>query len=151
MRLFFNFNFLAFVAFELVKQPNRFLVIWTTTPWTLPSNLAIAVHPEFDYIVVRCNKTSKELIVMEQRVAELFPKAKDYVVVEKFKGLTLKDVEYKPVFPHFESFRETSGAFRVLMGDFITTDQGTGVVHQAPYFGEVCIFDLEEVIIGFLD
>lgn len=130
-------EFLAFVAFELVSKPNRFLVVWTTTPWTLPSNLAIAVHPEFDYVAVKCKKTSKELVVMKERVKELFSKPDDYTLVEEFKGATLKDLEYKPVFPYFEHLRETTKAFHVLLGDFITTDQGTGVVHQAPYFGEV--------------
>ncbi|KAI6175374.1 Isoleucine--tRNA ligase, cytoplasmic [Aphelenchoides bicaudatus] len=127
----------AFVAFELVDKPNRFLVIWTTTPWTLPSNLAIAVHPEFVYVVVKCKKTQKELIVMKERLKELFTKPEDYVLIEEFKGDTLKEAQYKPVFPYFEHLRETTRAFRVVMGDFITTDQGTGVVHQAPYFGEI--------------
>jgi isoleucyl-tRNA synthetase len=51
----------------------------------------------------------------------------------------LKGLEYKPVFPYFEHLRETTKAFHVVMGEFITTEQGTGVVHQAPYFGEVCL------------
>jgi isoleucyl-tRNA synthetase len=133
--------FSAFVGFELVEKKNRFLVIWTTTPWTLPSNLAIAVHPDLDYVVVHCKDTSKELILLESRLGELFKKPTDYEILERFKGLALKGLEYKPVFPYFEHLRSTK-AFRVVMGTFITTDQGTGVVHEAPYFGEVTFSEI---------
>ncbi|KAI6231146.1 Isoleucyl-tRNA synthetase [Aphelenchoides besseyi] len=126
----------AYVAFELVEKPNRFLVIYTTTPWTLPSNLAIAVHPDLKYVVVKCAKTGKELVLLEERLPILFAKKDDYQVVETLQGNKFEGQQYKPLFPYFEHLK-SGRAFHVVTGTFITTDQGTGVVHQAPYFGEI--------------
>ncbi|KAI6229136.1 Isoleucyl-tRNA synthetase [Aphelenchoides fujianensis] len=126
----------AYVAFELVERPNRFLVIYTTTPWTLPSNLAIAVHPELKYAVVKCTKSGKELIMLEERVPVVFTKKGEYELLETMQGAQLEGLQYKPLFPYFEHLK-AGRAFHVLTGTFITTDQGTGVVHQAPYFGEI--------------
>lgn len=125
----------AFVAFSLVSNPKRSLVIWTTTPWTLPSNLAIAVHPDLDYVAVQPKGSENEYIMLKDRLTELWKKPDQYKILETFKGKTLEGQQYEPVFPYFAHRRET--AFRVLTGTFITTDQGTGCVHQAPYFGEV--------------
>lgn len=125
-----------FVGFQLVSNPNRYLVIWTTTPWTLPSNLAIAVHPDLEYVVVKAKDSGKEFILLKERLSELWKKPDQYEVLETLAGKTLAGLQYEPVFPYFKRRRET-GAFRVLVGSFITTDQGTGCVHQAPYFGEV--------------
>ncbi|KAI6218653.1 Isoleucyl-tRNA synthetase [Aphelenchoides fujianensis] len=126
----------AYVAFELVERPNRFLVIYTTTPWTLPSNLAIAVHPDLKYAVVKCTKSGKELIMLEERVPIVFTKKGEYELLETMQGAQLEGLQYKPLFPYFEHLK-TGRAFHVLTGTFITTDRGTGVVHQAPYFGEI--------------
>ena len=130
--------FLAFIAFPLKDQPNRRLVAWTTTPWTLPSNLALCVHPDLDYVAVKPKGSDVENVVLECLLKSLYKKPADYTVVEKFKGSTLKGKQYIPPFTYFEHL-DTGKFFHVLTGTFVTTDQGTGIVHQAPYFGEVSL------------
>lgn len=79
-----------FVAFNTVKDPKVKFIAWTTTPWTLPSNLALVVNPEFDYVKVQDKKTSDFYILSEGRLAALYSKDKDgFVIVEKFKGSDL--------------------------------------------------------------
>jgi isoleucyl-tRNA synthetase len=123
------------VTFPLDSEPGVSLVAWTTTPWTLPSNLALCVHPDLGYVRVRDNKTEAVYIMMEARLAELFKKEEDYTVLAKMKGSDLKGLTYKPLFPYFANMKE-QGAFRVLNDTYVTESAGTGVVHQAPYFGE---------------
>ncbi|GFS39331.1 isoleucine--tRNA ligase, cytoplasmic [Trichonephila inaurata madagascariensis] len=123
------------VSFPLDKTPNVSLIIWTTTPWTLPSNLAICVNPDLDYVKVKDNATEKIYIMMEARLEALFQKEAEYTVLEKFKGKTLEGSGYEPLFPYFKHLK-SSGAFRVLCDSYVTSESGTGVVHQAPYFGE---------------
>ncbi|CAD6191906.1 unnamed protein product [Caenorhabditis auriculariae] len=125
----------AFVGFKQEGHENRYLVAWTTTPWTLPSNLALCVHPELQYLVAKDKTTGKEYVVMEDRLFEL--KNENLEVVEKMTGKQLEGVKYEPLFPYFKHLREQTGAFRVLNNTFVTTDTGTGIVHQAPYFGEI--------------
>ncbi len=115
------------VKFKL-KNKNRYFLVWTTTPWTLPSNLALAVNPEIDYAVVR-DKTG-EYILAESLITKYFGDAE---IIEKIKGSKLKGLEYEPIFPYFQNLK----AFKVITGDFVTTDEGTGIVHMAPAFGEV--------------
>ncbi|GMT23809.1 hypothetical protein PFISCL1PPCAC_15106 [Pristionchus fissidentatus] len=123
------------VGFRLDENPNRWMVAWTTTPWTLPSNLALAVHPDLEYVVAKDKTTGVEYVVLECRISEL--KNENLEIVEKVKGSAFVGKHYQPLFPYFAHLKEERKAFRVLSGTFITTDQGTGVVHQAPYFGEV--------------
>ena len=135
------------VSFPLLDEPNVSLVAWTTTPWTLPSNLALCVHPELEYVKVEDIKNNRVLIMMEARLSELFKKETDYKVLEKFKGAALKGRKYKPLFDYFQadfgSDKPDAGAWRVCCDGYVTADSGTGVVHQAPYFGaddfRVCI------------
>ncbi len=109
---------------------------WTTTPWTLPSNLALAVNPEFDYVKINDTQTNEIYILAECRLSDLYPKGKEtFTVLEKFKGKTLENLEYVPLFDNFES-RRSEGCFRVLCGDFVTNNTGTGIVHCAPAYGE---------------
>jgi isoleucyl-tRNA synthetase len=129
------------VSFPLVDEPETKLVAWTTTPWTLPSNLALCVNPDLDYVKLKDKKTGEVYILCEARIAQLYPPTKkgkpedEYEVLDKFKGIQLKDKQYVPLFPYFEKERE-SGAFRVLADSYVTSDSGTGVVHCAPAFGE---------------
>uniref|UniRef100_A0AC35UBK5 Isoleucine--tRNA ligase n=1 Tax=Rhabditophanes sp. KR3021 TaxID=114890 RepID=A0AC35UBK5_9BILA len=131
----------CFVAFKLASCENRYFVAWTTTPWTLPSNLALAVHPDLDYAIVRDLEKDKEFIMLQCRLDQLYKKTKDnkpkYELVEVVKGITFKGLEYEPLFPYFAHLKSSRPVFKVLTATFITTDQGTGVVHQAPYFGEI--------------
>ncbi|APT89214.1 isoleucine--tRNA ligase [Corynebacterium frankenforstense DSM 45800] len=118
-------------------------IAWTTTPWTLPSNLALAVHPEVTYELVRVGeKTSvaefagaKLLVAAELRDSYAKEFGGDAEVLGSFTGADLVGLTYKPVFGHFAD-RAESGAFRVLAADYVTTEDGTGIVHTAPAFGE---------------
>ena len=127
------------ITFPLVEDSNTALVAWTTTPWTLPSNLAACVHPDLEYVKVqdlreKSTLPQKQLILMEVRLSEIFKSENDYKILEKFKGSSLQGKEYVPLFDYFAHFKER-GAFRVQCDTYVTTDSGTGVVHQAPYFG----------------
>ncbi|OQR66460.1 isoleucine--tRNA ligase [Tropilaelaps mercedesae] len=123
------------VSFPLDEDPKVSLIAWTTTPWTLPSNLAICVNPQLTYVKVEMVATGAVYILMECRLSEMFKNADEYKVLDKFTGETLKGKSYKPLFPYFAHLKE-NGAFRVLCDGYVTEDSGTGVVHQAPYFGE---------------
>ncbi|KAI1287017.1 Isoleucine--tRNA ligase, cytoplasmic [Halotydeus destructor] len=123
------------VSFPLEEDPAVSILAWTTTPWTLPSNLACCVNPELDYVKVKEKKAGKIYILMEARLTTLFKKPAEYEVLEKMKGKALENKRYVPLFTYFESWKER-GAFRVLCDSYVTAESGTGIVHQAPYFGE---------------
>ncbi|KFM74142.1 Isoleucine--tRNA ligase, cytoplasmic, partial [Stegodyphus mimosarum] len=123
------------VSFPLDKSPDVSVIAWTTTPWTLPSNLSVCVNPDLDYVKVKDNSTGKVYIMMEARLEALFKKPTEYTVLERFKGKVLKDLTYEPLFPYFKHLK-SKGAFRVLCDGYVTEESGTGIVHQAPYFGE---------------
>jgi isoleucyl-tRNA synthetase len=150
----------ALVSFPLVEDEtgNTSFVAWTTTPWTLPSNLALCVNPTFDYVTVEDTATKKRYIVAEMRTAELYTGLKkteaDFVVVSKCKGIALEGKSYVPLFDYFKADWTKRGAFRVVSDGFVTSDSGTGIVHCAPGFGEedfrVCrkfnIIEKEEIV-----
>ena len=115
-------------------------IAWTTTPWTLPSNLALAVHPEVEYSLVRVAVDGVEgfagaklLLATDLMGAYAKELGTDPEVVATFTGAQLEGLEYKPVFDYF---KDTKNAFMILLADYVTTEDGTGVVHQAPAFGE---------------
>jgi len=117
------------VAFEL--ESGEHLLAWTTTPWTLPSNLALAVAPDVEYAVMESN--GRRLIVAEARLSSYERELDGAVRVGTRLGSEIVGSRYTPLFPWFA---DTPGAFRVLGADFVTTEDGTGVVHLAPGFGE---------------
>jgi isoleucyl-tRNA synthetase len=127
------------VGFRLQDNGNdldgTYLLIWTTTPWTLPSNLATAVHPEVDYVVVESeNLPGKRFLLAEARVAAYARElGEEPTVVAHYTGAQLLGTRYAPPFPYFTG---TENAHRVLSADYVTTDDGTGVVHIAPAYGE---------------
>ncbi|SFO97831.1 isoleucyl-tRNA synthetase, partial [Saccharopolyspora antimicrobica] len=109
---------------------------WTTTPWTLPSNLAAAVHPDVDYVLVAPGNSSERYVLAEARLSAYARELGEDVaehVVERFKGSDLLGTKYQPPFDFFVG-REN--AHQVLAADYVTTDDGTGLVHIAPAFGE---------------
>ena len=114
-----------------------YLLIWTTTPWTLPENLMICAGAAIDYVAVRdLTDDAKPVYIMAKaRLSTIFKKPEQYEVVAEFKGDTLKGVSYELIFPYFADKR-AEGAFRVLNDDYVTTDDGTGLVHIAPAYGE---------------
>jgi isoleucyl-tRNA synthetase len=120
------------VRFKVAGTADRWFLVWTTTPWTLPSNLALAVHPEVDYVCVRDGAT--EYILAEARLEAVFGKQVP-AVVSRCTGAELVGQLYEPMFPYFAGLG-AKGAFRVIPADFVSTSDGTGLVHIAPGFGE---------------
>ncbi len=117
------------VAFRAVDKDYSFLA-WTTTPWTLLSNLALAVNPDIKYVVI---KYRGEKYLLAKNIAEI--RFKDAEVIEEILGKDLLGQEYHPLFNHFKGKLEKP-SWMIIPGDFVTTDEGTGIVHIAPAFGE---------------
>jgi isoleucyl-tRNA synthetase len=105
---------------------------WTTTPWTLPSNLALCVNPDLDYCLVRERAGGSHLVLAEARLGAYWSDPAAYEVLARHAGAALKDLAYQPLFPEFAG---TPKAFRVLCDAYVTTEDGTGIVHQAPAYG----------------
>jgi len=118
------------VLLEL-EDEDAHLAVWTTTPWTLPSNLAVCVGPDIEYVRVADPDSGKQLYLAAERAAVYG----DFEVLERVRGRELVGRRYKPLFPYFAD-QVDQGAFVVVMDDYVTTDSGTGMVHQAPAFGE---------------
>ena len=114
-----------------------YLLIWTTTPWTLPENLMMCAGAKIDYVAVRDVTDDKKpiYIMAKARLPHIFKKEEQYELVAEFKGTELKGTEYEPIFPYFAD-KKAEGAFRVLNDDYVTTDDGVGIVHIAPAYGE---------------
>jgi len=124
------------VAFPVIgADPPISLVAWTTTPWTLPSNLALCVHPTLDYVYIKDKKSEARYIMGKTRISQIFKKEADYVIEKECKGKDLEGLKYEPLFPYFVEDK-AEVAYRVLTDTYVTDDGGTGVVHQAPAFGE---------------
>ena len=118
------------VLFELEGEEAG-IAAWTTTPWTLPSNLALCVSPDIEYVLA---ETRGRKFYLAAAALERYEKL-SLKVVERIKGAELVGRRYRPLFPFFEDFRHRGG-FVILGDDYVTTDTGTGVVHLAPGFGE---------------
>ena len=121
----------------LSKEPTVYLLIWTTTPWTLPENLAICAGAAIDYVAVRdlMDEARPIYIMAKARLPHIFKKEEQYETVTAFTGDKLKGATYEPLFPYFADQKE-QGAFVVLNDDYVTTDDGVGLVHIAPAYGE---------------
>jgi len=119
------------IAVELTSGPYKGakILVWTTTPWTLPGNVLLAVGADMEYVLVE--ESGEKYIVAETRLGHVF-KGKEPKVIEKFIGNNLVESTYNPIFPYFQTH---GNAFRVVSGDFVTDTDGTGVVHIAPGFG----------------
>ena len=125
------------VAFPLIDDPEINLLAWTTTPWTLPSNVALAAHPDLEYIKIKDETSGKIFVLMEALLKTLYkdPKKAKFQILEKFKGSHMLGWKYEPLFPYFyELFKEHG--FRVINAEYVTADSGVGIVHQSPAFGE---------------
>ncbi len=152
----------VYVKFELVDEPNTFLVAWTTTPWTLPGNVALAIGADIEYVKVSAtpsvavnNKRSDGSYHEPERWEEfyIFAKArlepmqmlaqkegKDMEVVGTFKGSDLVGKSYKPLFDYYaadEKLENRENGWKIYAADFVTAEDGTGIAHEAPAFGEV--------------
>ncbi|KAJ2964409.1 hypothetical protein NQZ79_g624 [Umbelopsis isabellina] len=125
------------ISFPLISDPSVLLLAWTTTPWTLPSNLALAVHPEFEYIKIKDELTGNIYVLMEKRLEILYkdPKKAKFQILERFTGKDMDGWEYVPIFNYFtEQFK--GRGYKVLCDTYVTDDSGTGIVHNSPGFGE---------------
>lgn len=121
---------------KLGIDDDVFMLAWTTTPWTLPGNVLLAVGPEIKYGIFRQKESGEHFILALDRWAAYAQKvgAGTYEQIDgTLKGSSLSGLSYEPLFPYFAS---TANAFRVVTADFVTTEDGTGVVHIAPAFGE---------------
>ncbi|MEF8879455.1 MAG: isoleucine--tRNA ligase [Candidatus Thermoplasmatota archaeon] len=118
-----------FVKFKL-KNEDGYLLAWTTTPWTLISNVALAVHPDELYVKIRYHG---EIFILSEERANLLLKGETFEIIDGFKGEELEGLEYEPLFDYAEPDKK---AWYVITADFVTMDEGTGVVHVAPAFGE---------------
>lgn len=124
----------AMVKFKAKDEDNTYFLAWTTTPWTLPSNLGLVVNPEVDYVKV--SYEGQNLIMAEALVEAVFAnKEGEHPVLERFKGKALEYREYEPLYPYAEG-KIKKKAFYVMCDGYVTTSDGTGIVHTAPAFGE---------------
>ena len=122
--------------FELVDEPNTFLLAWTTTPWTLPGNTALALKQDAEYVKIRVGGMEGKFILAKERITETL-KEKNYETLETFSGSKMIGKSYKPVFPYFKNadLENKENIWKIWHADFITLDTGTGIAHQAPAFG----------------
>src|SRR5258708_32642582 len=122
-----------FVRMPLVDKPDTSLLVWTTTPWTLPGNVAVAAHPDVDYVTIeRTHNGSKEKLILAQGLVGKVFQDEEVKILESYKGKKLKGVKYHPLFTFIPPEKP---AFFVVLGDFVTTEDGSGLVHMAPAFG----------------
>ena len=121
------------VLFKLRDEP-AYIAAWTTTPWTLPSNLALCVGKDIQYLLVREPEFDKQFYLAEDRF-ETYKDQHRLEIVGRALGAELVGRQYEPLFPYFAD-KASEGAFVVLADEYVATDEGTGIVHQAPAFGE---------------
>ena len=117
-----------------LTDEDAHLAIWTTTPWTVPSNLAVCVGDEIEYSLIADEESGKHIYLATERL-EHYQGDTEFRVVKTLLGKELVGRRYEPVFDYFVD-KADEGAFVVISGDYVTTDSGTGLVHQAPAFGE---------------
>ena len=132
----------VYVKFELEDDPSAssrqgrtYLLAWTTTPWTLPGNTAIAINNEIVYVKI---KLGEEKLILAKEILQNVLKDKEYTVLGEMKGEGLIGKKYKPLFPYYKNsnFPNKENIWKVWHADFVTLEKGTGIAHQAPAFGE---------------
>jgi isoleucyl-tRNA synthetase len=121
------------VRFRLSDEPDTYILAWTTTPWTLPSNLGLVFGKDIDYVKIADGPDI--YILAKDRLPFLYRDPSEVRILSEFKGSAFEGRTYEPLFPFFSHLAE-KGAFRTFLGDFVSTEEGTGIVHIAPGFGE---------------
>jgi len=123
-----------YVRFPLMDEPGTSLLVWTTTPWTLPGNVAVAAHPEEEYVKIerKSDENGKERLILGKSLVEAIFGDEEVVVLETFKGKKLKGLRYKPLFTFLPVDKP---AYYIVLQDYVTMEDGTGLVHTAPAFG----------------
>jgi isoleucyl-tRNA synthetase len=135
------------VNFPLVEDPSVSLLAWTTTPWTLPSNISLCVHEQLEYVKLLDKKSGNKYVMAKTRMCQLYPAmskkkwkpkmaAELFEILETFPGKDLVGKKYQPIFDYFTGDEGAAEYYRVLSDNYVTDDAGTGIVHQAPAFGE---------------
>lgn len=147
------------VRFKITKAPaaiddaemangKTYFVAWTTTPWTLPSNLGLCMGPEIDYVKILDKESGEYYIMAEARLSSYYKSADEYEIIYTRKGKDFLGARYEPLFPYFANLADPAecekvsgqkcaeGAFRMFNADYVSTEDGTGIVHIAPAFGE---------------
>ena len=135
------------IAKMRVVDSDEYLLIWTTTPWTLPSNLGVCVNDNIDYVLIHDTVRDEKYWVAETCLSILYGKKKKnhkYTLIKKIKGLELVGTNYEPLFPYFSHLKnDTPQLFTVISDNYVSDSSGTGLVHIAPGFGEddfrVCV------------
>ena len=132
---------------EMANGKTYFLA-WTTTPWTLPSNEGLCMGPDVDYVKIQDNESGDFYILAKARLSAYYKNESDYKVIYERKGKDFIGAKYEPLFPYFENLKFAEncaeitgqkcadGAFRMFNADYVSTEDGTGIVHIAPSFGE---------------
>src|SRR5690606_11601312 len=124
-----------YVRFPIAGEDNTYFLAWTTTPWTLISNAALAVGPDIDYVRIRRedpDRGQEYFILAESRLGVVDG---EYGIVERYRGRDLVGIRYEPVFDYFRDYEPDVDRWYVVEADFVSTEDGTGVVHMAPAFG----------------
>ena len=124
-------DYSVIVKFPHTEKKNTYFLVWTTTPWTLISNVAVAVNKTCDYVEVEYK--GENLILVKNLLAEVFGENADCRVIGNFKGKSLVSSHYRPLYDYTNG---NGNAFSIISGDFVSTEEGTGIVHIAPAFGE---------------
>ncbi|PNS15299.1 Isoleucine--tRNA ligase, cytoplasmic [Sphaceloma murrayae] len=125
------------VAFPLVDDPDTSFLAWTTTPWTLPSNVGLCTHPDLEYLKIKDEESGKQYWLVENGLKVLYkdPKKAKFNILEKVKGKDLLGKKYIPPFDYFyDDFKEVG--FKMLNDTYVSDTDGVGIVHQSPAFGE---------------
>ncbi|MBD5412796.1 MAG: isoleucine--tRNA ligase [Treponema sp.] len=135
-------------ADEEIANGRTYFLAWTTTPWTLPSNLGLCMGPEIDYVKIRDIDSGDYYILAEARLSAYYKNESDYEIIYRRKGREFLGAEYEPLFPYFADLKDSKkcseisgrpcerGAFRLFNANYVSTEDGTGIVHIAPAFGE---------------
>ena len=120
--------------FELIVQPGAFLLAWTTTPWTLPGNVALAVNPKMEYVKI---KKENDLLILSKKAFET--KFSEGEILETLKGSDLIGKSFKPLFNYYsedQTLENHENGWKIYSADFVSEEEGTGIVHIAPGYGE---------------
>ena len=123
------------VKFALTSEPNTSILAWTTTPWTLPSNLALCAGPNLNYVCLQPHGSEEKYWICEGRLSAYFEEG-SYQIIKRCDGKELEGLAYEPIFRFADGRVDLSKARRVLLDEYVSDESGTGIVHQAPAFGE---------------